>query len=209
MLTLNDGWGWLIPVRLPLIRQIKLACGKRRIPFICAHPFSKQYPSTASTNHEFRCSTDTPMAPFLTLQRDLAQAAPDAPHRSSWHRRIVAVYPFSSNLSGWGVGTHSASDYAWIPPSSVGPDHYLSFLSSLDPFPCEFALWQKNKQQKKKGIISSWAYLSPYSSLLIFLLCALLSQSRGMIHTWTNDHIIDSLLLSWAPNYSRELTSLK
>lgn len=129
------------------MQRIKLACGKRHIPFICAHPLSIH-----SLHHpEFRCSGDTPMAPFLTLQRDPARAAPHAPCRSSWHRWMVVVCRSSSKLSGWGVRTHPASDYSWISRSSVGLDHYLPFLPSLYSRPCEFFgkninIWGKKRE---------------------------------------------------------------
>lgn len=85
------------------------ACGEKCVPFICTCSIHPQPPPTVS------CSTETPMAPFLTLQRYPAQAAPDAPRRSPWHRRIVAVHPSSPKLGGWTVSTHPASDYSWIP----------------------------------------------------------------------------------------------
>lgn len=157
---------------------------------------------------ELRWSGDTPMAPFLTLQRDPARAAPHAPCRSSWHRRMVVVRRSSSKLSGWGVRTHPASDYSWISRASVGSDHYLPFFPSLYPHPCEFFGKNINNWGKKENLFI-FAVLVLSFQPVVLLLPALLSQSRGIIHTWTNDHIIDSLLLSWAPNYSWELTSLK
>lgn len=198
----------LVPVlqQLLLIQGIKLACVQKRIPFICTHPFHPV--SIRSLHHpEFRCSGDTPMAPFLTLQRDPARAAPHAPCRSSWHRRMVVVCRSSSKLSGWGVRTHPASDYSWISRSSVVLDHYLLFLPSLYPRPCEFLPKYKYLGEKENLFIFAVLVLS--FQPVVLLLPALLSQWRGIIHTWTNDHIIDSLLLSWAPNYSWELTSLK
>lgn len=113
-----------------------------------AHPFylrSSSFQTVSIHQSEFRCSADIPMAPFFTLQRDLAQAVPDAPRGSSRHRQIVAVYPSSSKLSGWSVSTHPASDYTslfcqvWL----LSP-----FFPSLDP--CEFAPWRKNKKLKTK-----------------------------------------------------------
>lgn len=164
---------------LQISRQINLACGKstNSTPF-----FKKWYPSTATTNHEFRCSTNTPMAPFLMLQRDPAQVAPDASRRSSWHRWIVAVFLSSSKLSGWGVSTHPASDYSWIPPSSVESDYYphpptthpFSLLWSHAPVNLHFG--ERKKQQHKKGnhFILGILFFS-HSSLFLFRLCALLS----------------------------------
>lgn len=151
-------------VQLLLTRQLKLACRTRR-PLVYLRSSIFQTASVHRLHQPaFRRNTDAPMAPFLTVHRDPVRAAPGAPRRSSWHRRIVAVGPSSSELSGWSVGTHPASDYSWTPPSSVGSDHYLPFFLLLwisTRVNLHFGKKKKknnNKKlisEKKRGIFSS------------------------------------------------------
>lgn len=129
--------------QLLLTRQQKLACRTRHTLVYLRSSIFQTAPVHRLHQPAFRWSTDAPMAPFLTVHRDPVRAAPGAPRRSSWHRRIVAVGPSSSELSGWSVGTHPASDYSWIPPSSVGSDHYLPFFLLLwISTRVNFTLWQ-------------------------------------------------------------------
>lgn len=189
-----------LPVRLPLIRQIKLACRKRRIPFICAHPVSKQCPSTNLSSgvaqiyqwpHFSRCNA---------IRHKQCQMLPAG--LPDIDKLLRSTLP----LQSWVDEVSAHILHQIIPPSSVRSDYYLPFFHSLDP--CEFANWRKNKKLKtKKGnLFILGVFVSSFQPVVLSSLCP---QSRGIIHTWTNDHIIDSLLLSWASNYSQELTSLK